>query len=163
MLKNSLVLLVLTAFISCSPSSEKEVAEESEELDQYFEKFPDCPFQNLEFNEPISHTHQKLIELGFQENQNQVGDWKSSDNEVVILIPESESLGNFKIYFFGQNEEFFEDLSQKLSKKALKTQKSPHSETHCEMRFETDKNKFNLSLFRFEDQVRLSFKPTESH
>ncbi|OIQ37583.1 MAG: hypothetical protein BM555_00570 [Crocinitomix sp. MedPE-SWsnd] len=163
MLKYSLVLLIFIGFISCSPSAENETVEETDELDFYFENFPENPFQNLEFDEPISQTNQKLIELGFQEHQNQKGDWKSSDDEVELFVGENDKLGSFKIYFFDQNEQFFDDLSEKLSEKAVKSQKSAHSGQHSEMQFETKKNKFNLSLFRFEDQVRLSFKPTESH
>ena len=53
------IFALLLVLISCSDDTKLSAEPEKDELATLFQKFPESPFLNMEFQEPIMHTNEK--------------------------------------------------------------------------------------------------------
>jgi len=148
------LFLILSVF-SCGQVPEAEV--ENQENNGYFGNFPDSPFLNLTFNEEIDKQKALLIEKGFQFDEENHG---VDQDEVEVFLGGDETLTSLKVLLFNQKQIDFESKTQFFAGKSSKNSISDHFAT-----FEFDGNgqQYSLTMFMFEDMIRLNFRLKSSH
>ena len=155
-----LFLFCFVIFTSCSQDELESVQNEASEIEDMFPLFPDSPFLDLEFSEPINQTKSKLIQQGFIEDTNQERDWSIDNEAIKILYPEQENLQQFKLFFFDKKEAFLSDLLLFFKEKSQKRAKNNVFST---FEIESRRNKFSVSVFKYDNLIRLEFKMGIAH
>lgn len=132
-------------------------------VENYFSQFPRQPFLNLEWEENIAESKQKLLAQNYHlvvasETKNLVN---NSDNTEVIFNELSTELNQFKVFIKspeGQNKKasFLEFFSSRATKT---TQTKQYSIFH----FETDEDWFKISIYEQDSFLRFEFVLQETH
>ena len=118
-MKRSVFLFIFMCLFSCNQEL-NEQEETVSEVELLFPNFPDQPFLNINFESLTLDVFDVLKRQNYQEKQNQVNHYINEVDNIVVIIPESEKLGNFKIFFFDKNEQFLDDLDHFFTKRAKK-------------------------------------------
>ena len=154
-------LCLFLFFTSCSSDESVNSNSDEESVEaQYFPNFPDSPFLSIEFGEPMKVVEAKLEKEGLREQDFQKGDWRTDDENVEVLIDETDLLGNFKLFFFNQNDSFLEDLEGFFNEKNKKVTKNDNFAIY---NFNSLSEEFTVSVFQYDNVIRLEYKLTLSH
>ena len=159
-MRNYLYYAILILAFSCS-----EVVRETEEddtdlvIEEWFPNYPDKPFKDLVFNMELTEAADLIKKEGFtQKNDNQ--HFIDKDNQVEVIFSESDKLADFKVVFFAQKTTFYNEITALFDEKSIKTDKNNDFSVYL---FETQNTFFDVTVFNFENMMRLHFKPTTSH
>lgn len=159
-----LICAILAFGVSCensAVSSEKSI--QKDEFSQLFPNFPENPFLNLEFNNELIVVDMRLQQKGFETSMKQDLDWKNKKENIQFLLTDTEKLTNFRIVFFDKKVSFYTGLSTFLSENAKKMQVSEENQNFTCFDFESKMADYSVTMFYFDDNVRLHFKPSSWH
>lgn len=161
-MKRSVFLFIFMCLFSCNQEL-NEQEETVSEVELLFPNFPDQPFLNINFESLTLDVFDVLKRQNYQEKQNQVNHYINEVDNIVVIIPESEKLGNFKIFFFDKNEQFLDDLDHFFTKRAKKTSKKVTSQEFTYYEFDTYKHNFTATIFEMENALRINFNLIKKH
>ncbi|MFT4601119.1 MAG: hypothetical protein ACI857_001297 [Arenicella sp.] len=154
------LVFVLLSLVSCSSNDSVSEEVSESEIERYFGNFPESPFLDLQFDEPIEQSQLKLSNQKFRQQEFQEDDWRTEDEKVEVLFHDQEKLAQFKIFFFDKKEEFLDELELKMTDSASKSEKMDSFSVYS---FDTDRTKYTVTLFSFENLIRLQFNILKSH
>lgn len=149
--------LVAFAFFSCQSSHEENEKEHLQNEASYFSHFPEHPFLNLCFNEELEKQKELLKSKGFEFNESLSA---INQEEITVILEETDKLNNFKVLFLNQKPSFFEETCQFFEKNASKSDKNDHFAT---FEIRSQKDQYSVSVFEFNQLVRLHYKLKSTH
>lgn len=151
-------IFILT--ISCSHDNQVSEQENSDStMQEWFPDFPEKPFKNLTFQSDINEAVELIKKEGFNE-KNAHHHFINNDEKVEIIFSEAEHLTIFKVFFIDRKESFFNELTGFFDENASKSDENSDFSLYS---FEAQNTFFDVTIFNFENMIRLHFKPTVSH
>jgi hypothetical protein len=150
------VLLSLLLFACSADETENKIKSETGRLENYFPNFPEVQFQNIQLGDSMNYIRGILETEEYCAKIARPNHFKSLDSEVEIILPESDVLNNFKVFFY--HEDDIEQKEQFLSFFSENSEEESTSNEFSYFTFKTQKAHFSITLFEQEDFLRLNFE-----
>jgi hypothetical protein len=158
------LLILVVVLKSCSTETEnRKENENTEGALAFFSDLPSHPFENLSFESELETTIEQLKSLGYKESKEQPYHYINSTENAEIILPESNKLTSLKIFFFNRKKAFYDELEALFSEKSSKQSKNNQKKSFSVYDFKTEKHEYSGTLFKMDQDIRISYKLKSKH
>lgn len=148
-------LIILIAFACGSEPSHSEETIEGIE-GKYFPGFPGTHFQHVVLGSSLFVAKTTLEEKGYHPKDDQSNHYVNEQHETEVILPDSDLLYNFKVFFFA--EEDINNVSEFKELFSTNAVEEHASEEFSIYKFNSISQEFSITLFQQADFIRLNYE-----